>query len=59
MKNPTLYLVIFTWLWKLQECFFEKKGIWTPEETGTNTDGITALVLVSFQEDLGHQTLTC
>jgi hypothetical protein len=24
MKNPTLYLVIFTWLRQLQQCFFEK-----------------------------------
>jgi hypothetical protein len=24
MKNPTLCLVILTWLWQLQQCFFEK-----------------------------------
>jgi hypothetical protein len=24
MKNPTLYLVILTWLRQLQQCFFEK-----------------------------------
>ncbi len=24
MNNPTLYLVILTWLQQLQQCFFEK-----------------------------------
>ncbi len=24
MKNPTLCLVMLTWLWQLQQCFFEK-----------------------------------